>query len=623
MANNSSRSFLKILLSLSATICLLTSCQQENKPVLINQPDTQSNINSGPRDSKTPLGLAAGKQKSIIPPVNAISDPVNEDKSVKSKKYMISAANPLAARAGLTMLRMGGSAVDAAIATQLALNVVEPQSSGIGGGAFLMHYQSSSRVIEAYDGREKAPAAATSDMFLRPDGSRPNFYEVVPGGLSVGVPGTLRMLELAHKKHGKLPWSKLFDPAIKLADEGFKISPRLYSLVRIDRFLKNFKGSTEYFYNSSGFAKPIGTRLFNKPLAKTFRQLAAGGSDAFYSGPIAEEIIKTINTTDINPGRMTLADLSNYQAIKRQPVCSFYRIWLVCGMPPPTSGGIATLQILGLLQNTNLSKLTPGSTEAIHVITEASRLAFADRNKYLADEDFIRVPKSHLIDPGYLEKRAKLISKTKTMGKAKPGVIQLESTKNLGSYQSFEGESTSHISIVDGDGNAVSMTSSIENAFGSRLMVRGFLLNNQLTDFSFSPTSLGKPVANRVEPNKRPRSSMSPMLVVDNSAKLVMAIGSPGGSRIIGYVAKTIIATLDWKKNIQTAINMPHFVNRNGTTDLEKGTAIESLKPSLEKLGHKVRLRKLTSGLHGIFISKNGWLFGGADQRREGTAIGD
>ncbi|MBT3991039.1 MAG: gamma-glutamyltransferase, partial [Rhodospirillaceae bacterium] len=320
---------------------------------------------------------------------------------------------------------------------------------------------------------------------------------------------------------------------------------------------------------------------------------------------------------------MTAADMAGYQAKKRSPVCSFYRKWLVCGMPPPTSGGITTLQILGLLQGTDLSRLIPGSTETVHLIAEAGRLAFADRNKYLADDDFVAVPKSQLIDPGYLAKRAKLISKTKAMGKAKPGKMKQKTANRLGSYQAFEGESTSHISVVDGDGNAVSMTSSIENAFGSRMMVRGFLLNNQLTDFSFSPTSKGKKVANRVEPKKRPRSSMSPMMVVDGSAKLVMAVGSPGGSRIIGYVAKTLIAALDWKMGIQAAINLPHFINRNGATDLEKGSPLEALKAPLEKLGHKVRIRKLTSGLHGILIGQNGKLYGGADPRREGVAIGD
>jgi gamma-glutamyltranspeptidase/glutathione hydrolase len=619
MANSFNLSFLRKLIFLNVSVFLLYGCQPDNKLVLSGQPSIAGNTKSKNQGAKASPKIVNKKQKLVK---NSAVKTYN-DKSTKSEKYMVAAANPLAAKAGLAILRMGGSAVDAAIATQLALNVVEPQSSGIGGGAFLMHYQSSSRLIEAYDGREKAPAAATGDMFLKPDGSRPNFYDVVPGGLSVGVPGALRMFELAHKKHGKLPWSKLFGPAIRLAEEGFNISPRLHYLIKIDRFLKTFKVSREFFYTKGGYAKPVGTRLINKPLANTFRKIAKGGSVAFYNGPIAAEIINTIRAAKTNPGRMKLKDLTAYRAVKRKPVCSFYRKWLVCGMPPPTSGGVATLQILGLLQGSNLSKLTPGSSAAIHLITEASRLAFADRNKYLADEDFVEVPKSKLIDPGYLAKRAQLISVEKSMGRAKPGIIKRKSVENLGSYESYEGESTSHISIVDSDGNAVSMTSSIENAFGSRLMVRGFLLNNQLTDFSFLPTSEGKPVANRVEPNKRPRSSMNPMLVVDNSAKLVMVIGSPGGSRIIGYVAKTIIATLDWNKGIQAAINMPHFINRNGATELEQGTVLVSNKASLENLGHKIVLRKLTSGLHGILIGRDGTLSGGADPRREGIAIGD
>ena len=619
MTQKFNQTFIHLFISISVLVCLLSACQQENKPVLNNQQYSQSSIENKNQNAKASPKVATEQQTAAKKPL--IQQDV--DKSIRASEHMVVAANPLAARAGIEILKMGGSAIDAAIATQLALNVVEPQSSGIGGGAFLMHYKSKSRVIEAYDGREKAPASATSDMFLKPDGSRPNFYDVVPGGLSVGVPGAVRMLELAHKKHGKLPWAKLFGPAIKLAEEGFKISPRLYSLVKIDRFLKDFQASRKYFYNANGYAKPVGTLLLNKPLAETFRQIAKDGAAAFYTGPIAAKIINTINNSPKNPGKMVLSDLANYEAVERQPVCSFYRKWLVCGMPPPTSGGITTLQILGLLQGKNLSRLKPGSTLATHLITEASRLAFADRNKYLADDDFVPVPKSRLIDPGYLAKRAKLISETKTMGRARPGVIRLKNARNYSSYESFEGESTSHISVVDNERNAVSLTSSIENAFGSRLMVGGFLLNNQLTDFSFSPTSLGSPVANRVEPNKRPRSSMSPMLVVDSSAKLVMVIGSPGGSRIIGYVAKTIIAALDWNKGIQTAINMPHFINRNGTTDLERGTTLEALKPSLEKLGHKVRLRKLTSGLHGIFINKAGILFGGADTRREGIAVGE
>tara|TARA_B100000315_G_scaffold259956_1_gene318323 strand:+ start:4745 stop:6607 length:1863 start_codon:yes stop_codon:yes gene_type:complete len=611
---------LRPMLTLIGGVLILAGCQHEGELQLSDQANTPADKNIVEADPKS----EANKEARATP--EAASDrftgPANRSSAV-AQKYMVAAANPLAAQAGLEILRAGGSAVDAVIATQLALNVVEPQSSGIGGGAFLMHYQAKSRAIEAFDGRETAPAAASGDMFLKKDGSRPNFHDVVPGGLSVGVPGALRMMESAHKKHGHLSWARLFEPAIKLADEGFKISKRLHTLVKIDRHLKKFSLSNAFFYDNAGFAKPVGTLLVNKPLAETFRQIAKDGADAFYNGDIAADIIKTVRGASLNPGRMTASDLAAYQAKKRSPVCSFYRMWLICGMPPPTSGGITTLQILGLLQSTDLSRLIPGSAEAVHMIAEAGRLAFADRNKYLADDDFVAVPKDRLIDPGYLAKRAKLISKSQSMGKAKPGKVKLKTAQLLGTYAAHEGESTSHISVVDGAGNAASQTSSIENAFGSRLMVRGFLLNNQLTDFSFVPVANGKAIANRVQPKKRPRSSMSPTLVVDGSGKFVMAVGSPGGSRIIGYVAKTLIAALDWKMGVQAAIDLPHFVNRNGTTDLEKGSNLEVLKPALEKLGHKVRIRKLTSGLHAIFKAKDGKLYGGADPRREGVAIGD
>ena len=598
----------------------LTQKLPEVKPKIINNhklPQTSvKNNNSITRTD--PQHIKKPFKKAIKPEYKS-----HNTQSVLSKKYMVAAANPLAAKAGLTILRAGGSAVDAAIATQLALNVVEPQSSGIGGGAFLMHYHARSRKIEAYDGRETAPAAATPDMFLTAEGSRAKFHEVVPGGLSVGIPGVLRMLELAHKDHGKLPWNKLFEPAIKLAEEGFKISPRLFALLRIDRHLKKFGPTKNLFYNVKGYTKPIGTVLTNQILAKTFRLLAKKGAEVFYTGEIAIDIVKAIQETSINPGRMVLSDLANYKAKKRNPVCLFYKIWLVCGMPPPTSGGITTLQILGILQNKKIESFKPTSIESVHLITEASKLAFADRNKYLADQDFIDIPVNTLLDPGYLLKRSQLITKSKSMGKARAGRIEYKNSERLPEHQSNEGKSTTHFSIVDGEGNAVSMTSSVENAFGSRVLVRGFLLNNQLTDFSFLPAINGEPVANRVQPNKRPRSSMSPIIVVDGSGKFFMALGSPGGSRIIGYVAKTLIATLDWKMGIQAAINLPHFVNRNAITDLEKETKLELLTDELREMGHSVKIRKLTSGLHGILIRKDGTLSGGADHRREGIAVGD
>ncbi len=565
----------------------------------------------------------SGDARATPESATAAYDNVSKRDAARAKKYMVAAANPLAAQAGLEILRAGGSAVDAAIATQLALNVVEPQSSGIGGGAFLMHYAATSREIEAYDGREKAPKRSTPDMFLNHDGSKRKFHDTVPGGQSVGVPGLLSMLELAHKKHGKLPWEKLFDPAINLAKNGFEVSPRLNKLITTDRHLRKFFDTIDLFFGKDGKPLQVGARLVNKPLADTFRTIAKGGARAFYTGEIARDIVRAVRKSLINPGRMEVSDLRDYEAKKRIPICSFYRMWLVCGMPPPTSGGVTTLQILGLLHGVDLVKLEPGSAEAVHLIAEASRLAFADRNTYLADADFVSVPTNGLIDPGYLAKRAKAISPDKSMGKATPGDPGGKTAHLFGPARGHEGVSTSHISIVDGNGNAVSMTSSIENMFGSRLMVRGFLLNNQLTDFSFLPIVKGKAVANSVQGGKRPRSSMSPFLVTDGSGKLVLAVGSPGGSRIIGYVAKTLIAMLDWKMNIQAAIDLPHFVNRNGVTDLEKGSALAVLKAPLEALGHKVRLADLTSGLHGIAIGKDGILTGGADPRREGVAIGD
>ncbi len=542
--------------------------------------------------------------------------------AARAAKHMVAAANPSAARAGLEILRAGGSAIDAAIAVQMVLNVVEPQSSGIGGGGFLVHYSAKSQSIETYDGRETAPAAATPDMFLNSDGSRREIHGVAPGGLSVGVPGLLRMLEAAHKDHGKLPWRRLFDSAIELADEGFEISPRLHGLVSRDRHLKKFDPTRSYFFDAAGDAKPVDTRLINRSLASTFKVIADFGPDAFYIGPIAEDIVAAARGASPNPGRITADDLQTYRAKKREPVCSLYRQWVVCGAPPPASGGVTTLQILGTLQGFELAAMKPGSAEAVHLIAEASRLAFADRGQYLADPDAVRVPVGRMIDPGYLAIRAKLISRAAAMEKAEPGSFAGQAARRYAPSPDEHGLSTTHVSIVDGDGNVVSLTSSIKNAFGSRLMVRGFLLNNQLTDFSFSPARNGRPIANAAAANKRPRSSMSPTLVLDAGGKPVLAVGTPGGSAIIGYVAKTIIGVLDWKLNPQAAIDVPHYVNRNGPTDLEADTPVAALQPVLEGLGHKVRVLNMVSGLHAIQITKNG-LLGGADPRGEGVAIGD
>ncbi len=549
-------------------------------------------------------------------------------------RQMVAAANPLAAEAGLAMLREGGGAVDAAIATQMVLNLVEPQSSGIGGGGFLLHFAAAGGTIAAYDGRETAPAAATPDMFLDAQGEPMEFDDAVVGGLSVGVPGTLRLLELAHREHGSLPWARLFEPAIDLAERGFAVSPRLAKLIAEDEFLRTDPAAAAYFYDTGGAPRPAGAVLRNPEFAATLRAVAAGGADAFYGGGIARDIVAAVRGAAGNPGRLTESDLADYRAKAREALCRPYRRWTVCGMPPPTSGGVATLQILGLLEPFDLAALDPASPAAVHLIAEASRLAFADRNRYLADADFVAVPVDELLAPAYLRRRAATISPARSLGVAQPGQFG-DDLAWATPPAAPEPPSTSHLSVVDAEGNAVSFTSSIEGAFGSRLMVRGFLLNNQLTDFAFRPERNGRAVANRVEPGKRPRSSMAPTLVLDGNlaspaeagfakggGRLRLAVGSPGGASIIGYVVKAIVAVLDWNLDPQAAVALPNFVNRNGATVLEAGTAVAGIGPTLKALGHEVELREMTSGLHAIAVTPAG-LVGGADPRREGVALGE
>jgi len=563
----------------------------------------------------------------VDPEAPTATAPHTDKAAVVAEKWMVTTANLHASEAGREILRQGGSAIDAAIAAQMVLNLVEPQSSGIGGGAFMIHFDAASSEIATYDGRETAPANANPYMFLDGSGHPKAFYDAVVGGLAVGAPGLLRMLEMAHKEHGRLPWADLFETAIRMAGDGFAVSERLHKLISKDKYLKTFDKAASYFYGPDGEAWPVGHQLVNPELAETFGLIAEYGADAFYTGPVADAIADAVTGADPNPGGLTVADLENYPAIKRDPVCLFYRQWLICGMGPPSSGGLTTLQILGILQSFDLAAMKPGKngvakTEAVHLIAEASRLAFADRNTYIADPDFVPVPASGMLDPGYLEQRAKEISTDASIGPATPGMPGIGGAWNFAPGGNETGLSTTHMSIIDGDGNAVSMTSSIENAFGSRLMVKGFLLNNQLTDFAFVPNQDAAPVANRPEAGKRPRSSMAPTMVFDGEGRVVMAVGSPGGSRIIGYVAKTLIAALDWDLGIQRAIDSANFTNRNGSTDLEAGSPLASLQSALEKLGHTVAIKPMASGLHGI-LAKGGKLYGGADQRREGVALGD
>ena len=551
----------------------------------------------------------------------------NQIGPVQGKKWMISVANPYAAKAGLEILRQGGNATDAAIAAQLVLNLVEPQSSGIGGGAFLIHLDGKSSEISTYDGREKAPASSNPEMFINTDGTHKKFFDAAVGGLAVGVPGLLRMLETAHREKGAIDWAKLFQPAIELAETGFAVSPRLNALIKKDKYLKFFEKTEAYFHTKKGTAHKVGHILKNPLFAKTLKIIAEKGADAFYTGELAQRIVDTVNGASKNPGNLSIADLASYTSKKREPVCMFYRQWLICGMGPPSSGGLTTLQILGMLEPFDLSTLKPDKDEIInpiaaHLIAEASKLAFADRNFYVADEDFIPVPTAGLLDPSYLRLRSREISSKKALSRATPGNPGLKQSWNFAPGDDSRGMSTTHISVIDGEGNTVSMTSSIENVFGSRLMVDGFLLNNQLTDFSFIPKKNGKLVANHAEPGKRPRSSMAPTIVIDANGKVVLAIGSPGGSNIIGYVAQTIIAALEWDLDIQSAINMPHIINRNGTTFLESNSGLDTLNNTLVSLGHTTKVVAMTSGLQGIRV-RNGILYGGADYRREGVALSD
>ena len=540
--------------------------------------------------------------------------------AITAKRHVVVAAHPLAAQAGLAILEKGGSAVDAAIATQLVLGLVEPHASGLGGGAFLLVHDAKGKRTLAYDGRETAPSGAEPRLFLAPDGKPMPFQAAVVGGRSVGVPGTPRLLEVAHARHGRLAWASLFAPAIAIAEKGFPMSPRLFTLIGKDKTLAEQAAARDYFFGADGNPKPVGTLLKNPAYAKTLRAIAAKGSDAFYEGEIAADIVAAVRGHR-NPGSMSLDDLSGYRVRDVEPLCGLYRAWRLCGMPPSSSGGIAVLQILGMLEGRDLAAVRPGSAESVHLLAESGRLAFADRNRYVGDDRFVDVPVAGLVDAAYLASRAKLIAPEKSMGRAQPGTppgVKLA----LADDSVDEIAGTSQIAIVDGQGNAVSMTTTIEGFFGSKQFVRGFLLNNELTDFNFQPVDDGRAVANSVAPGKRPRSSMAPFLVLDaKSGRLEQVLGSPGGSLIINYVAKALVATLDWKMDMQSAIALPNFGSRGGPTEIEKGTELDGVAATLKAMGHDVRAIDMTSGLAGIRRTAKGWETG-ADPRREGVARG-
>lgn len=535
---------------------------------------------------------------------------------------MVVAAHPLAAEAGRTILRQGGNAVDAAVATALVLNLVEPQSSGVGGGGFLVYYAAAQRSVVTIDGRETAPLAAKPDRFLDPDGAPMHFFTAVVGGRSIGTPGYLRMLELAQRKFGKLPWSSLFLPAIKLATEGFPVSERLHMLLAQDPFLPKSPSAKAYFYHADGTPLAAGEIVRNPQLARIFTEVAMQGARIFYNGPIARDIVRAVEGAT-PAGDMSLDDLAHYRAKERKPVCGPYRDWRVCGMGPPSSGAITMLQIFGMLQRFPAAQLNLDEPGAVHLFTEAGKLAFADRDRYLGDTDFVPAPVLGLIDPDYLAARARLIDPARDSGvPAQPGDPPRRHAAMWGNDASPELPSTSDVAIIDNDGNAVSMTMSIENQFGSRVMVDGFLLNNELTDFSFLPTRDGKPVANAVQAGKRPRSSMSPTMVFDKRG-LKMIVGSAGGPAIIEDVAKTIIAALDGHRDLQAAMDLPNVGNRNtGVTEIEAGPSAAALKQALEARGHHVVVSPHPSGIAGIEVTPRG-LEGAADSRRDGAGRGD
>ena len=524
-------------------------------------------------------------------------------------QQMVAAAHPLAVEAGLEVLARGGSAIDAAVAVQMMLGVVEPQASGVAGGGFLLFYDGASHAITVYDGREAAPAGAKPTMFLGADGKPLPFRAAVQSGLSVGVPGAVALLELAHKEHGKLAWQSLFATSIAAARNGFPVSSRLAAWLETIKSFREEPAAGEIYYNADGSPKKQGDTLVNPALADTMQLIADKGSIVLREGPIAEEMVKRVQS-HARPGTLSLADLASYRVIKREPLCGPYRVWTICGMGPPSSGGLAILQALAILEPFELSHDKPNDLRSLHLIAEASRLVFADRAHYVDDPAFTPVPTAQLLAPAYIAERRKLIQLDRSMGPqgtVPPGYVE---------------HGTSHMTIVDRQGNAVSFTTTIESPFGSLMMVGGFILNNELTDFSAMAERDGKPVANRVEPGKRPRSSMSPTFVLNKDGSLVLSVGSAGGQKIIGDTLQALIGMLDWNLSAQAALDLPRILNMNGPTELENKGELPAQAERLRALGHEVQVRPHEGGLTAIRREGDGW-GGGADPRRDGVARGD
>ena len=546
--------------------------------------------------------------------------PSQSPEARQADNYMVVSANPHASRIGREILREGGHAVDAAIAMQIALTFVEPPESGIGGGAFMLYRPADGGQVTMFDGRETAPGTATPERFMLL-GRRLPLWSAIPSGRAVGVPGTVALLHKAHEAHGRLPWADLFAPTIALADNGIDMPARLQYQVERDLSLRFFGDTRRYFREQLKQDPP---RLHNPELAETLRQLAEHGPEAFYHGELAQQMVDKVRSRWPGRGDLSLDDLGGYEAVTRDAVCGEYRQWRLCGPPPPSSGGIAVLQILGMLEHFDLPSMSPDSLDAAHLITEASRLAFADRFRYVGDPDFVDVPTEALVEREYLAQRAALIDPARAKDQPLPGEpgVRDEIPDAPLPVDEETADDTSHFAVVDGDGNVVSMTSSIEAPFGSRMMVGGFLLNNQLTDFTFQAVQNGFEVPNAVAAGKRPRSSMSPFVVMDEDDNVRLIIGSRGGSRIIGYVVKALIGVLDWDLPVQDAISLPNLVHRGEGLELERGTALEDLAGPLRAMGHSVTITPMRSGIHGIERVDGIWR-GGADPRLDGTAEGD
>ena len=570
-------------------------------------------------DAVAPEAASAGVFEALSPEASVAMAAKDAGTAVESQNWMVAAANPHAVQAGADVLAAGGTAADALVAVQTMLGLVEPQSSGLGGGAFLVWYDAASGQLTTFDGRETAPLAVTPQLFQDESGEPLKFFDAVVGGRSVGTPGTPALLAEVHKRYGTQDWASLLTPAMKLAGQGFTVSPRLAQLVAEDAERLSSSEITANYFLPGGKPIEAGDKLVNMPYAQTLKTLGEEGVGAFYAGDLAKTIVATVQGAKGNPGVLSEVDLAIYRVKERPAVCASYRAHEVCGMGPPSSGAIAVGQMLGMLEGYDLSA-GPEDINVRRLIGDASRLAFADRGRYVADSDYVPVPVEGLLDPAYLAERGELLAGDDALPEVTAGNPAFDHALNWADDIAIELPSTSHISIVDGAGNVASMTTTIENSFGSRLMVGGFLLNNELTDFSFRSHTDGVPIANRVEPGKRPRSSMAPTIVTKDGAPVIVA-GSPGGSRIIGYTTQAIIAMIDWGMDPQQAAALPHAVNRFGTYDLEAGTSAEALDSGLSALGYETNARALTSGLHLIAIGNT--LRGGADPRREGIALGE